>query len=118
MKYTLSSVAHILSFFPIKKKHRIAIINKKLQGLLEITSQNYKLISEIKANGKISSNYSLYYDYYLKEYPKVKPEIIKECVLEYINSSISPKKAISIDNINNDIYYGFNSTSSYLDEAY
>ena len=100
MKYTLSSVAHILSFFPIKKKHRIAIINKKLQGLLEITSQNYKLISEIKANGKISSNYSLYYDYYLKEYPKVKPEIIKECVLEYINSSISPKKAISIDNIN------------------
>ena len=100
MKYTLSSVAQILSFFPIKKKHRIAIINKKLQGLLEITSQHYKLISEIKANGKISSNYSSYYDYYLKEYPKVKPEIIKECVLEFINSSISPKKAITIDNIN------------------
>ena len=100
MKVPLSAVAQIISFFSIKKRYQITVINKKLQGLLEIASQNYKLLSEIKANGNISSNYSLYYDYYLKEYPKVKPEIVKECVLEYINSVITPTKAIIIDNIN------------------
>ena len=100
MKVSLSSVAQIISFFSIKKRYQISVINKKLQGLLEISSQNYKILSEIKSKGNISSNYSLYYDYYLKEYPKVKPEIVKECVLEYINSVITPTKAIIIDNIN------------------